>query len=140
MRLLSACWVLLVLIVDAENEVNRKQKTLSVFTVVKFPNSVCLSSTTGRNGTCYTNSECTAKGGSASGSCASGFGSCCIFEKSCGGGSVAGRSRLKRNSFPSLLLRRELHLLHQHLPHHRQLLLPHYLQVQLRYLSVEAGL
>jgi len=89
MRLLSACWVLLVLIADAENEVNRKQKTLSVFTVVKFPNIVCLSSTTGRNGTCYTNSECTAKGGSASGSCASGFGSCCIFEKSCGGGSVA---------------------------------------------------
>ena len=28
----------------------------------QFPNSVCQSSTTGRNGTCYTTSECTAKG------------------------------------------------------------------------------
>ena len=28
----------------------------------QFPNSVCQSSTTGRNGTCYTSSECTAKG------------------------------------------------------------------------------
>merc|ERR1719400_1212118 len=68
---------------------SRAPKQLSVFTVVKFPNDVCISGTSGRNGTCYTNSECSAKGGAASGSCASSFGVCCIFEKSCGGGSVA---------------------------------------------------
>merc|ERR1712241_594633 len=64
-------------------------KQLGVFTVVKFPNDLCVSATTGRNGTCYTNSECAAKGGSSSGSCASSFGVCCVFEKTCGGGSVA---------------------------------------------------
>lgn len=67
----------------------RNKKALSVFTVVKFPNIVCLSGTTGRNGTCYTSSECSAKGGSISGGCASGFGVCCIFEKTCGGGAIA---------------------------------------------------
>merc|ERR550532_1503671 len=71
-----------------QNE-SRSEKQLSVFTVVKFPNSVCLSSTSGRNGTCYTQSECAAKGGSSSGSCASSFGVCCVFEKSCGDGSIA---------------------------------------------------
>jgi len=68
---------------------SRAPKQLSVFTVVKFPNEVCLSSTSGRNGTCYTQSECAAKGGSSSGSCASSFGVCCVFEKSCGDGSIA---------------------------------------------------
>jgi len=68
---------------------NRTNKALSVFTVVRFPNEVCESSTNGRNGTCYTSSECAARGGSSSGSCASSFGVCCVFEKSCGAGSVA---------------------------------------------------
>merc|ERR1711990_698465 len=72
-----------------EGEAGRIKKALSVFTVVKFPNSVCQSSTTGRNGTCYTTSECTAKGGTTSGSCASSFGVCCVFEASCGSGSLA---------------------------------------------------
>jgi len=70
-----------------QNDTRKRQ--LSVFTVVKFPNDVCISGTSGRNGTCYTNSECSAKGGAASGSCASSFGVCCVFEKTCGGGSVA---------------------------------------------------
>lgn len=68
---------------------DRQDKSLGVFTVVKFPNDVCLSATSGRNGTCYTQSECNAKGGSSSGSCASGFGVCCVFEKSCGAGAIA---------------------------------------------------
>ena len=57
--------------------------------VVKFPNSACTSSTAGRNGTCYTSSECSAASGTASGSCASSFGVCCIFEKSCGADPVS---------------------------------------------------
>jgi len=70
------------------DETSRKAKqSLGVFTVVQFPNTVCTSNTSGRNGTCYTSSECTSKGGSASGSCASSFGVCCVFEKSCGGSS-----------------------------------------------------
>jgi len=68
---------------------SQQERALSVFTVVKFPNTVCASSTSGRNGTCYTQSECTSKGGSASGACASSFGVCCVFEKTCGAGSIS---------------------------------------------------
>jgi len=66
------------------NDNNRQKKVLSVFQVVKFPNTACDSSTSGRNGTCYTGSECSSKGGSPSGTCASSFGVCCVFEASCG--------------------------------------------------------
>jgi len=69
---------------DQNNPEERTKKVLSVFTVVKFPNSACDSSTAGRNGTCYTQSECEEKGGSSSGSCASSFGVCCVFEGTCG--------------------------------------------------------
>ena len=50
----------------------------SLFSVVTFKNSGCLSTsgTTGsgvnRNGTCYTRTECQNKGGTAGGSCAAG--------------------------------------------------------------------
>jgi len=76
---------------DETEKVNStiSQKALSVFSVVKFPNSACSSSTAGRNGTCYTTSECATYGGTASGTCASSFGVCCIFEKTCDGGSVS---------------------------------------------------
>jgi len=78
--------------VISDNKTQSRQnanKALSVFTVVRFPNEVCTSSTSGRNGTCYTASECTSRGGSSSGSCASSFGVCCVFEKSCGAGSIS---------------------------------------------------
>ena len=55
-----------------------------MFNVVTFPNVACGAST-GYNGTCYTASECTSKGGTASGSCASSFGVCCVFNLPCGG-------------------------------------------------------
>ena len=64
----------------AQSERDGKQ---SIFQVVRFPNEVCASSS-GVNGTCYTASECTSRGGSASGSCASSFGVCCVFTLSCG--------------------------------------------------------
>merc|ERR1712013_635696 len=54
-------------LVMADNNNTRVEKALSVFTVVKFPNSACTSSTAGRNGTCYTSSECSANSGTASG-------------------------------------------------------------------------
>ena len=69
----------------------RGGKVLSVFNVVTFPNSACGASN-GYNGTCYTASECTAKGGTASGTCASSFGVCCVFSIACGGSSSANNS------------------------------------------------
>lgn len=50
---------------------------LSLFTIVSFQNDPCTSGT-GNNGTCYSSSDCSRLGGSSSGSCASGFGVCCL--------------------------------------------------------------
>jgi len=61
----------------------RNSKTLGVFSVVRFPNSECTGSNS-LNGTCYTSEECTKKSGTSSGSCASGFGVCCVFSLACG--------------------------------------------------------
>jgi len=67
---------------------DREGKIFSLFTIVNFKNEPCQStdslasgSTQYRNGTCFTASECGSKGGSSKGSCAAGFGVCCIFTK-----------------------------------------------------------
>jgi len=63
-------------------------RVFSLFNVVQFDNEGCKSTSslassgsgnTHRNGTCYTSTECRDKGGSAAGSCAAGFGVCCVF-------------------------------------------------------------
>ena len=47
-------------------------------------NEACDAGSSSRNGTCYTSAECTALGGASSGTCASGYGVCCICKiKSC---------------------------------------------------------
>ena len=51
----------------------------SVFQIVKFKNGICTTQT-GDFGTCYTEKECTDKGGMPSGPCASSFGVCCQCE------------------------------------------------------------
>jgi len=57
---------------------NRDEKLFSVFQIVKFNNEECTGSS-GDTGTCYTAAECSAlSGGAAQGSCASGFGVCCV--------------------------------------------------------------
>jgi len=62
----------------------RDEKAIGIFNVVSFPNDVCISGTNSRNGTCYTQEECTSRNGVASGSCADGFGVCCIITLTCG--------------------------------------------------------
>merc|ERR1712156_561660 len=69
-----------------------------IFNVVRFPNTAC-GSANNFNGTCYTASECSALGGSSSGSCASGFGVCCVFSLSCGGRTNANTSYATVSSF-----------------------------------------
>ena len=49
---------------------------VNLFTVVRFPNSVCAGDAF--NGTCYTSEECNDRGGTSSGTCANGYGVCCI--------------------------------------------------------------
>jgi len=58
---------------------NRQEKLFSVFQIVRFNNEECEGSD-GNKGTCYTAAECSAKsGGTAKGSCAQGFGVCCVI-------------------------------------------------------------
>ncbi|EZA49837.1 hypothetical protein DMN91_005680 [Ooceraea biroi] len=63
---------------------DRQGKFFPLFSVVRFANSECLSSTDQLNGTCFTRRECTNFGGNPSGPCANGLGTCCVFQKSCG--------------------------------------------------------
>lgn len=85
-------------------------KVFSLFSVVTFKNTGCKSQsamTTGqsavRNGTCFTSSECTSKGGTASGNCAAGFGVCCLFLISSSGSTINQNCSYIRNpSFPSV--------------------------------------
>jgi len=61
----------------------RDPKAFGLFNIVKFPNIECHSKST-TNGTCYTKEECDNKGGTASGTCAKGYGVCCLFTLGCG--------------------------------------------------------
>jgi len=63
--------------------VAKDPKAIGLFEVVRFPNDMCVGSSS-RNGTCYTADECEDQKGTASGSCAEGFGVCCIISLSCG--------------------------------------------------------
>merc|ERR1712066_1221443 len=78
----------------------RDGKILPIFQVVKFPNDVCEGSS--RNGTCYTAEECSTKGGSNDGSCASGFGVCCVFALSCGGSASENLTYIVQSSVTTL--------------------------------------
>merc|ERR1712223_2158869 len=78
----------------------RNSKVLPVFQIVRFPNDVCNGGS--KNGTCYTAEECSNKGGSQTGSCASGFGVCCVFSLSCGQSSSQNCTYLSQASVTSM--------------------------------------
>ncbi|XP_023224918.1 uncharacterized protein LOC111625893 [Centruroides sculpturatus] len=63
---------------------HRKAKGISLFTIVQFPNSPCYLPD-GQVGTCYNIGECRRLSGLPQGSCARGYGVCCIFQRTCGG-------------------------------------------------------
>jgi len=91
----------------AEKAVSRNGKVFSLFSIVTFPNAGCASqssigNTKARNGTCFTSTECTEKGGTVSGNCAAGFGVCCLFITSAAGGSVDQNcSYIQNPNFPN---------------------------------------
>jgi len=66
---------------------NREDRFLSLFQIVKFNNGVCDASD-GTHGVCFTEAECAAKGGVATGSCAQTYGVCCTFKASTCGSTV----------------------------------------------------
>ena len=50
-----------------------------MFSIIKFRNDIC-NVTTDVQGVCYTVGECSDRGGSATTSCAAGFGTCCVCQ------------------------------------------------------------
>jgi hypothetical protein len=92
-------------------DVERKYKVFPIFNVVNFKNTACPSQTlfatgtnTPRNGTCFTTSECSQKGGTSSGNCASGFGVCCVFQVSTSGSTISQNNTYIQNpGFPTAL-------------------------------------
>merc|ERR1712141_244060 len=90
----------------AETEFERKQKLLSLFSVVTCPNDQCTGSSSSSSqsvlGTCFSSTECTNKGGKADGNCASGFGVCCVFTVNTCGATVANNcSYIQNPNYPS---------------------------------------
>ena len=73
---------------------------LSLFTIVSWKQGPC-TSTTGTNGTCYSSNECSNLGGTASGTCASGFGVCCLVTVTCGGTTSVNGTYFQNPGFPS---------------------------------------
>merc|ERR1712086_83206 len=84
-RLTMRIWIFFTLTALCLAKQERNDKMFSLFSVVTFKNDACTSndkissaSTTYRNGTCTTASECIDRSGSAKGNCAAGFGVCCV--------------------------------------------------------------
>merc|ERR1712038_1180554 len=78
-------WLLFVLCVASSGlaeESDRQERVFSPFSVVRFQNDVCGGGS--RNGTCLTSEMCEDQSGTADGTCADGFGVCCVFELECG--------------------------------------------------------
>jgi len=71
--------VLAAALASASPQGERKAKAIALFNVVTFPNVECQSTKdTTNKGTCFSSTECSDKGGTAEGNCASGFGVCCV--------------------------------------------------------------
>lgn len=102
----------------AANAVNRTAgtdrdgKLFSVFQIIRFANDPCTSAS-GGIGSCYTDAECTTKGGATDGNCASGFGVCCVGVVGGGSGGKCqntdllvklNNSRIESPAFPGTVL------------------------------------
>jgi len=82
----------------------RDQRAIALFNVVTFPNIECQSTeNTDNKGTCFSSTECSDKGGSAEGNCASGFGVCCIItiDKEEGGDVSHNNTIVENKDFPT---------------------------------------
>jgi len=65
---------------------SREPKAIGIFNIIKFPNDPCdTGSGNTRNGTCYLAEECENRKGVATGTCADGYGVCCVLAVACGG-------------------------------------------------------
>jgi len=82
------------------NDGEERDSRFSLFQIIKFANEPCIGSN--RNGTCFTKAECENEGGTESGSCADGFGVCCIRILSDGESTSLNQSYIYQASSTSL--------------------------------------
>jgi len=88
-------------VVPDQGLTSRDEKFLSVFEIVKFNNEMC-SASDGNMGVCYTEKECTSKGGIATGTCAAEYGVCCVFKTSeCGSTVSEGVTYIESPNYPA---------------------------------------
>merc|ERR1712223_923586 len=93
------CIIALDLAPEKVADASREGKVFSLFSVVTFPNSGCTSQS-GTTG--FTATECSDKGGTASGNCAAGFGVCCLFVYSSASTTISQNcSYIQNPNFPS---------------------------------------
>lgn len=95
-KVILACLCLILTCYAMPN--TNKEARFSIFQITKFANAPCKGSGT-KNGTCYTEQECSDIGGTKSGKCADGFGVCCVKEINSGEGSSINGSYIT-NSAP----------------------------------------
>jgi len=105
--LLSYFFMVLDVSHSLESPESREKKHFSLFSVVTFKNDQCTSLSTlaggARAGTCYSTTECSDKGGTKSGNCASGFGVCCLFLNTAAATATISENRthLRNSAYPS---------------------------------------
>merc|ERR1712110_750684 len=79
----------------------REDRLLNLFSIVTFSNDGCTASS-GDTGLCISGSECSTRGGTIEGSCAQGFGACCVVTSSaCGGTITYNTSYITNPGYPS---------------------------------------
>jgi len=96
--------VLAAALASASPQGERKAKAIALFNVVTFPNVECQSTKdTTNKGTCFSSTECSDKGGTAEGNCASGFGVCCIVRVTAeaGGDVKINNTIIENKSYPT---------------------------------------
>jgi len=74
-----------------------------IIQVVNFPNDPCIGSSTSLTGVCYSTDECSGiSGGYADGTCAQGFGTCCVIRTSgCGGAITQNSTHIQNTGYPT---------------------------------------
>jgi len=80
-----------------ETKEEKSDRQLSFLNVIQFPDDECTSETE-KEGTCLTSEDCTDRDGTASGTCANGYGVCCVVELDCGRSSSSNVTYLSMTS------------------------------------------
>ncbi|CAL8123174.1 unnamed protein product [Orchesella dallaii] len=70
-------------VVDVDNlDPKDPRSVISMLMMIRLQNAPCATEANG-NGTCYPRAQCQQLGGQGFGTCAAGFGVCCVFQKTC---------------------------------------------------------